>query len=84
MGLNHIKELLSGHCSSWLVLVVSDLEVPEVSVAELTGPNLLRGRIVILTGASPILSDMSILCPGSLEFCGLSVTVGQMPNVLPG
>ena len=43
MGLDHIKELLSGRRSSRLVLVVSDLEAPDVSVVELTGPNLRRG-----------------------------------------
>ena len=44
MGLEHIRELLSGRFSARLVLVVSDLEVPDVvSVLELTGPNLLRG-----------------------------------------
>ena len=44
MGLDHIREHLSGRRSSRLVLVVSDLEVPDfVSVVELTGPNLLRG-----------------------------------------
>ena len=43
MSLDHIRELLSGRRFSWLVLVVSDLEVPDVvSVVELTGPNLLR------------------------------------------
>ena len=55
MGLDHVKELLSGRLSSRLVLVVSnlisdlvsdlvsDLEVPFVSVVVLTGPNLRRG-----------------------------------------
>ena len=59
MGLNHIKELLSGRRSSWLVPVVSDLvsvlvsdlvsdlvsglEVTVVSVIRLAGPNLRRG-----------------------------------------
>ena len=43
MGLDHIKELLSGRLSSRMVLVVSDLDVPDVSVVELTGPNLRRG-----------------------------------------
>ena len=55
MGLDHIKELLSGSRSSQLVLAVSDLvyvlvsdlvsglEVPVVSVVGLTGPNLRRG-----------------------------------------
>ena len=70
MGLDHIKELLSGRRSSRMLLVVSDLEVPEVSVVELTGPNLLCGRIVLLTGASPNVSISFVLCPGSLELCG--------------
>ena len=51
MGLDHIKELLIGRCSSRLVLVVSDLvsdlvsglEVPVVSVVGLTGPYLRHG-----------------------------------------
>ena len=43
MGLDHNKELLSGRRSSRLVLVVSDLEVPDVSVVELTCPSLRRG-----------------------------------------
>ena len=47
MGLDHIIELLSVRRSSRLVLVVSDLvydlEVPDVSVVQLTGPNLRRG-----------------------------------------
>ena len=47
MGLDHIKELLSGRHSSRLVLVfsdlVSDLEVLVVSAVGLTGPNLLLG-----------------------------------------
>ena len=43
MGLNNIKGLLSGRRSSRLVLVISDLEVPDVSVVELTGPHLRRG-----------------------------------------
>ena len=47
MSLDHIKELLSGRCSSRLVLVVSDLvsdlEVPVVSAVGLIGPNLRRG-----------------------------------------
>ena len=43
MGFDHIKELLSGRLSSRMVLVVSDLDVPDVSVVELTGPNLRRG-----------------------------------------
>ena len=50
MGLVHIKELLSGRCSSRLVLVASDLvshlvsvlEVPAVSLVGLIGPNLRR------------------------------------------
>ena len=51
MGLDHIKELLSGRRSSRLVLVVSDLvsdvvpdlEMSDVSVVELTGPSLPCG-----------------------------------------
>ena len=44
MGLGHIRELLSGRRSSLLLIVVSELEVPEVvSTVELTGPNLRRG-----------------------------------------
>ena len=47
MGLDHIKELLSVRRSSRLLLVVfdlvSDLEVPDVSVVELTFRNLRLG-----------------------------------------
>ena len=47
MGLDHIKELLFGHRSSQLVLVVSDLvsnlEGLVVSAVGLTGPNLRLG-----------------------------------------
>ena len=44
MGLDHIREFLSGRRFSRLVLVVSDLEVPDVvSVFELTGPNIRHG-----------------------------------------
>ena len=47
MGLDQIKEFLSGRRFSRLILVVSylvsDLEVPDVSVAELTGHNLRNG-----------------------------------------
>ena len=44
MVLDLIRQLLSGRRSSRLVLVVSDLEVPDVmSVVELTGPNLRCG-----------------------------------------
>ena len=79
MGLDHIKERLTGRCSSRLVLVVSDLvsdlvsglEVLVVSVVELTGPNLRLGSMVLLTGASPSRSCTSVLCPGSLELCSL-------------
>ena len=75
MGLDHIKELLSGRRSSLLVLVVSDLvsdlEVLVVSVIGLTGPNLRRGWMVRLIGTSPNRSCTSVLCPGSLELCGL-------------
>ena len=75
MGPYHIRELLFGRRFSRLVLVVSDvvsdLEVLVVSAVELTGPSLRLGLIVILKGASPKLSCTSVLCPGSLEFCGL-------------
>ena len=58
MGLDHIKELLSGRRSSRLVPVVSDLvsdlEVLEVSAVGLTGPNLRLGMTVLLIGAFPI------------------------------
>ena len=47
MGLDHIKELLSGRRSSRLVPavsdLVSDLEVLVVSAVGLTGPNLRLG-----------------------------------------
>ena len=44
MGLDHIREVLVGRRSSRLVLLVSDLGVPDVvSVVELAGPNLLCG-----------------------------------------
>ena len=47
MGLDHIKELLSGRRSSRLVLFlsdfVSDLELLVVSAVGLTGPNLHLG-----------------------------------------
>ena len=44
MGLDHIRELLSGSRSSLLVLVVSDSEMHDVvSTVELIGPNLRRG-----------------------------------------
>ena len=65
MGLDHIKELLSGRRSSRLVLVVSnlvtDLEVLVVSAVGLTGPNLRLGLIVLLIGASPNRSCTSVL-----------------------
>ena len=58
MGLDHIKEPLSGRLSSRLVLVVSDLvsdlEVLVVSSVGLAGPNLLLGLMVLLMGASPV------------------------------
>ena len=75
MGVDHIKELLSGRHSSRLVLVVSDLvsdiEVLVVSAVGLTGPNLRLGWMVLLIGASPNRSCTSVLCPGSRELCGL-------------
>ena len=75
MGLDHIKELLSGRRSSQLVPIVcdlvSDLEVLVVSTVGLTGPNLRLGWTVLLIGASPNQSCTSLLCPGSLELCGL-------------
>ena len=43
MFLEHINQLLSGRRSSRLVLLISDLEEPDMSVVELTGPNLRRG-----------------------------------------
>ena len=58
MGLDHIKELLSGRRSSRLVLVVSDLvsdlEVLVVSAVGLTGPNLRLRLMVLLVGAYPV------------------------------
>ena len=75
MGLDHIKELLSGRCSSWLVLVVSDLasdlEVLVVSAVGLTGPKLRLGWMVLLIGASP--QSFLYICPlpWSPELCGL-------------
>ena len=84
MGLNHIKELLSGRRSSQLVLVVSDLisdlEVLVVSAVGLTGPNLRLGYMVLLTDASPNGSCTFVLCPGSLELCGLLITAGTVPR----
>ena len=75
MGLDHIKELLSGRRSSRLVLVVSDfvsnLEVLVVSAVGLTGPNLRLGWMVLLVGASLNRSCTTVLCPGSLELCGM-------------
>ena len=75
MGLDHIRELLFGRRSSRLVLVVSDLvsdlEVLVVSAVELTGPSLRLGLIVHLKGASPNRPCTSVLCPGSLQLCGL-------------
>ena len=57
MGLDHINEPLPGRLFSRLVLVVSDLvsdlDVLAVSSIELTGSSLLRGCMVLLTGASP-------------------------------
>ena len=77
MGLDHIRELLFGRRSSRLVLVVSDLvsdlEVLVVSAVELTGPSLRLGLMVLLKGASPNRSSTSVLCPGSLELCGLEM-----------
>ena len=71
MGLDQIKELLSGRRSSRLILVVSDLvsdlELLVVSAVGLTGPNLHLGCMVLLTGASPNRSCTSVLCTGSLE-----------------
>ena len=65
MGLDHIKELLSGSRSSRLVLIVSDLvsdlEVLVVSTVGLTGTNLRLGLIVLLIGASLNLSFTSVL-----------------------
>ena len=75
MGLDHIRELLFGRRSSRLVLIVSDLvsdlELLFVSAVGLTGPNLRLGFMVLLVGASPNRSCTSVLCPGSLELCGL-------------
>ena len=75
MGLGHIRELLFGPCFSRLVLVVSDLvsdlEVLVVSAVELTGSSLRLGLIAVLKDASPNRSCTSVLCPGSLELCGL-------------
>ena len=75
MGLDHIKELLSGRLSSRLVLVVSDLVsdlvVLVVSAVGLTGPNLRLRLMALLVGASPSRSCTCVLCPGSLDVCGL-------------
>ena len=75
MGLDHIRELLFGRRSSRLVLVVSDLvsdlEVLVVFAVGLTGSSLRLGLMVLLKGASPNQSCTSVLCPGSLELCGL-------------
>ena len=84
MGLDHIKELLSGRRSSRLVLavsdLVSDLEVLVVSAVGLIGPNLRLGWTVLLIGASPNQSCTNVLCPGSLKLCGLYVTAGNVPK----
>ena len=84
MGLDHIRELLSGRRSSRLVPVVSDLvfdlEVLVVSTVGLTGPNLRLGWTVLVIGASHNRSCTSVLCPGSLEICGLYVTAGTVPR----
>ena len=81
MGLDYIRELLSGRRSSLLVLVVSGLEVPEVvSTVELTGPNLRHGQRVLLTGASPSQSNTSVLRPGSLDLCGTWGSAGKNPR----
>ena len=65
MDLDHINEPLPGRLSSRLVLVVSDLvsdlDVPAVSSIGLTGPILLLGWMVLLIGASPNRSCMSVL-----------------------
>ena len=75
MGLDHIKALLSRRRPSRLVLVVSDLvsdlEVLVVSAVGFTGPNLRLGWIVLLIGVTPNGSCSSVLCPGSIELCGL-------------
>ena len=75
MGLDHIKVILSGRHSSRLVLIVSDFvsdrEVLVVSAVGLTGPDLRLGLMFLLVGASPNRSCTSVLCPGSLELCGL-------------
>ena len=75
MGLAHIRELLFGRRSSRLVLVVSDLlsdlDLLVVSAVGLTGPYLRLGLMVLLKGASRNRSCTSVLCPGSLELCGL-------------
>ena len=64
MGLDHIKELLSGRRSLRLVLVVSDLvsdlEVLVVSAVGLIGPNLRLGWMVFLNGVSPKRSCTSV------------------------
>ena len=57
MGFDHISEPLLARLSSRMVLVVSDLvsdlDVLVVSSIGLAGPSLLRGLMVLLTGASP-------------------------------
>ena len=85
MGLDHIKQLLSWRRSSRLVLVVSDLvadlEVLVVSAVGLTCPNLRLGWMVLLIDASPNRSCTSVICPGSLELCGLKIVItGTVPN----
>ena len=75
MGIDHIRELLFERRASRLELVVSDLvsdlEKLVVSAVGLTGPNLRLRLMVLLNGASPNQSCTSVLCPGSLELCGL-------------
>ena len=71
MGLDHIKEFLSGRRSSRLILEVSDLvfnlvsglDVLVVSVVGLTNPNLRLGSMVLLAGASPNRSCKSVFYP---------------------
>ena len=73
MGLDHIKELLSGRRSSRLVLVVADLvcdlEVLVVSAVGLTGP----------TSAQDIRSNSSIL-PNSYALSRSTLKVYLIAN----
>ena len=84
MGIDHIRELLLGRRFSCLVLVVSDLEVPEVSVVELIVPRLLCGRIVLLIGAPPVCPLRLFIALTRWSLAAAVSRLGLISNVLPG